>query len=347
MTKAILSFKPKQVTRALLSPLSDRARDIIKKRYGLEEEAERTTLEAIGKTYSITRERVRQIENFALATIRRSEAFTASEPVFSELKDVMDDYGGIVRERDFLQYLSMDKSYQNHVHFILVLGDYFERIREDDDFHHRWTVDKDLAEKIHKSLHSLHKDFSEEDLISETEMLVKFIDHLKKELKDTKVVRDQTKAKRWLALSKVVGKNPLGEWGKASSPNIRARGIRDLAFLVLRNHGSPMHFTEVAKSIEKKFGRDAHEATVHNELIKDKRFVLVGRGLYALSEWGYERGVVRDVIKNVLSKGGPLTKSEVVDRVLKERHVKENTILVNLQNSRYFRKDKAGRYAPV
>jgi hypothetical protein len=173
---------------------------------------------------------------------------------------------------------------------------------------------------------------------------MRFLKHLEKELKE---VKDEKTARRWLALSKTIDKNPLGEWGVAASPNIKARGIRDLAYLVLRNHGSPMHFTEVAHTIEKKFDRSAHEATVHNELIKDKRFVLVGRGLYALTEWGYERGVVRDIIKAILKREGPLTKKDIIDKVLKERHVKENTIVVNLQNSRYFKKDKNGNYTPL
>jgi hypothetical protein len=108
-----------------------------------------------------------------------------------------------------------------------------------------------------------------------------------------------------------------------------------------------MHFEEVARAITKLFGKKAHPATCHNELIKDARFVLVGRGLYALAEWGYTKGIVADVIKNILKKEGPLTREEVVAKVLKERHVKENTIVVNLQNSRYFKKDKTGRYIAI
>jgi hypothetical protein len=93
------------------------------------------------------------------------------------------------------------------------------------------------------------------------------------------------------------------------------------------------------------FNKKAHVATTHNELIKDPRFVLVGRGLYALAEWGYAPGIVRDVIAQVIEKNGPLTKEEIVDKVLKERYVKENTIIVNLQNPKYFRRDKDGKYA--
>ncbi len=120
--------------------------------------------------------------------------------------------------------------------------------------------------------------------------------------------------------------------------------MRDYAYLVIRRHGSPIHFREVAEQISKLFGKKAHIATTHNELIKDPRFVLVGRGLYALSDWGYMSGVVRDVINNIINKNGPLTKDEIIEKVLKERYVKENTILVNLQNPKFFKKDVKGRY---
>lgn len=344
MAKGIISFKPKQVTKALLLVLSDRAQDIIKRRYGLGDNSNQETLESIGGIYSITRERVRQIENFSLSAIRRSDIFFKYEQVFIELKDVMEEYGSLVKEKDFLFYLSTEETYQNHIHFLLVLGDYFEKLKESDEFYHRWTIDTTLAEKIHKNLRSLYKELNNEELVTESKIILRFLGHLQKDIKE---MQDEVLARRWLSISKNIDKNPLGEWGIAYSPNVKARGIRDLAYLILRNHGSPMHFREVAGTIEKQFGRKAHQATVHNELIKDKRFILVGRGLYALNEWGYKRGIVRDVIKNILKERGPLHKGDVIEKVLKERYVKENTILVNLQNSKYFKKDKQGQYSIV
>src|SRR3989338_1141635 len=123
--------------------------------------------------------------------------------------------------------------------------------------------------------------------------------------------------------------------------------MRDYAFLVIRKHGSPIHFKEVAKAITQYFNKKAHVATTHNELIKGPRFVLVGRGLYALSEWGYMSGVVKDVIKKILEKEGPLMKDEIIKKVLKERYVKENTIMVNLQNPKFFKKSNDGKYSIV
>ncbi len=337
-----LSFSPQKVTKSFLAVLPERSKSVLKKRFGLDEDTPKMTLEAIGKAYKITRERVRQIENSAISAIRKSDAFGAYKHVFDELKKYMHEFGGIVHEQDFLDNLSKDKDFQNHINFFLVLGEQFEKLKEDEEFKHRWSLDTDTSEKVHESLRSLYKSLSEDDLISESEMIMKFFDHLKHITKDA---RDEELARRWLALSKKVDKNSLGEWGVSNSPNIKTRGIRDLAYLILRRHGSPMHFEEVAKAITKTFGKEANVATCHNELIKDKRFVLVGRGLYALSKWGYARGNVRDIIKTIIEKDGPQTKDEILKKVLRERYVKENTVLVNLQNSRFFKKDKEGKYS--
>jgi hypothetical protein len=63
-----------------------------------------------------------------------------------------------------------------------------------------------------------------------------------------------------------------------------------------------------------------------------------------LREWGYEPGQVKDVIIKILKENGPLTKKEILERVLKQRLVKENTILLNLNNKKYFLKDSQGKY---
>jgi hypothetical protein len=159
--------------------------------------------------------------------------------------------------------------------------------------------------------------------------------------------QDEQILKRWLLISKDIDRNPLGEWGHASSPNVRVKGIRDYAYLVVKRHGSPMHFREVAAEIEKLFNRKAHTATTHNELIKDDRFVLVGRGLYALTEWGYSAGVVKDVLRDILETHGPLTREEIIDKVRKERYVKDNTIVVNLQDPNLFKRTSSGTYSLV
>lgn len=340
-----LTFNPKQISKRLLSVLPDRARDVIISRYGLNKDPKKMTLESIGKKYGITRERVRQIENYAIHSIKRSEIFTKEKAVFEELKSLLSKLGGIVAEEDLLSHVSKERSFQNHIHLLLVLGDSFKKEKEDESFKHRWHISDELAGKVHEALRKLYKNLSEKDLVSELDIIAAFLSHVEDISEDYK--KDHDVIRRWLSLSKMIGKNPLGEWGLNTSPNIRAKGMRDYAFLVIRRHGSPIHFREVAKSIEKLFGRKAHVATTHNELIKDPRFVLVGRGLYALAEWGYMSGVVKDVIRKILESNGPLNRDQIIDKVLKERYVKENTIIVNLQNQKYFKKNKEGAYIVV
>lgn len=343
-TTPAVSFNPKQVSARLLKALPERARDVLVNRFGLGKETKRQTLDAIGKRYHITRERVRQIENYALASVRKSESYKKEKPVFTELEKALTDFGGIAEETAFLSHLAKDASARNHAQFLLALGEQFKKTKEDDHFKHRWHMDDKLATKVHNALRKLYDSLSDKDLVSELDIIAQFLTHvedLDDHFKQEHIVR------RWLALSKKIGKNPLGEWGLVSSPHVKMKGVRDYAFLVIRKHGSPIHFTEVARAIEKIFGKKAHVATTHNELIKDKRFVLVGRGLYALAEWGYMSGVVRDVITKILEKHGPLTKQQIFDKVLKERYVKENTISVNLQNKKHFKKDKEGKYVVV
>jgi len=336
-----IQFKPKNTTKKLLAVLPDRAREVLIKRYGLGKSTDKMTLDSIGKLYGITRERVRQIENYALTNIRKSDAYKEEKNAFSEIENLIQSLGGIVVEEDFLGHASKDKELQNHIHFILVIGDGFKKRKEDNDFKHRWHVNEELAKQVESSLGKLYSSLSDDDLLLESEIVNRFLNHLESV---SEKYKNQEIVKRWLSLSKTLGKNAMGEWGVASSSNIKTKGMRDYAFLVIRKHGSPIHFKEVAKQITSVFKKKAHIATTHNELIKDKRFVLVGRGLYALKEWGYMSGVVKDVIKNILEKYGPLTKEEIVDKVMKERYVKENTIMVNLQNQKSFRKNKDGKY---
>jgi hypothetical protein len=340
----VITFRPKQVTKKLISTLPDRGQDILTKRFGIGSDDTKMTLEAIGGTYGITRERVRQLENFALDTIRKSNVFLDEQQIFDELVKIMSSFGGIVAEEDLLGYISQEKSIQNHITLLLVLGEQFKREKENNDFKHRWIVNEELSEKVHEALKNLSSNISNDDLLSEEDITVSFLEYLKDVPEEHK---NEETIKRWLSISKEIGKNPLGEWGAATSPNVKARGMKDYAFLVIRRHGSPMHFTEVASAISDIFGRSAHVATCHNELIKDNRFVLVGRGLYALSDWGYEGGVVKDVIKNILKKYGALTKDEIVEKVMKERYVKENTVIVNLQDTSRFKKNKKGKYSVV
>ncbi len=336
----MLSFQPKAITKDLLGELPDRSRRVLTDRFGLAPKGERRTLDAIGQEYGITRERIRQIENHSISAVRDSEAYESLAEHWESLKAAIARLGGILAEETILRELSKSEADRNHLVFLLTVGHHFEDRREDNDFRPRWHVDEQLAEQVESALSSLYESLEPNKLTPEEEFIELFAKHLKQAgVKN----RPPEVLPRWLLISKRIGRNPLGEWGRQDSPHVRIKNTRDFAYLTLKRHGSPMHFIEVAKNIEKLFGRKTHPATTHNELIKDSRFVLVGRGLYALKEWGYEPGVVRDVIAGILEREGALTREEIVERVKRERYVKDATIAVNLQNSMFMRTPE-GKY---
>lgn len=344
MPEASFSFDSGALVKRLLAAAPDRARDVLVRRFGLGTSPKRETLEAIGSRSNITRERVRQIEAAGLEAIRASKAFKDADDSFAEIAHYVESLGAVVPEDTLLAALAKDEKGRNRFRFLLVVGSAFFRERETDDFVARWHVDAATAKKIHDALSSLYGSLSDEEVLTESALLDRFLEELKG-VNDA--YKNEEILKRWLTLSKRIGSNPLAEWGRTSAPAIRTKGIRDYAYLAIKRHGAPMHFSDVAKTIGTLFTKKAHVATTHNELIKDPRFVLVGRGLYALTEWGYKPGVVRDVIREVLAAEGPLKKEEVIRHVKKARFVKDNTILVNLNDPRYFKRLKDGRYAAV
>ncbi|MFZ3044060.1 MAG: sigma factor-like helix-turn-helix DNA-binding protein, partial [Minisyncoccia bacterium] len=338
---ASFSFDSTALVKRLLAAAPERAREVLIRRFGLGTNAERETLEAIGDRSSITRERVRQIEAAGLDAVRASKAFKEASSAFDEIATYIHSLGAIVPEETLLSALGKDEKSRNRFRFFLMVNAAFFRERETNDFLARWHVDAATAKHIHEALTRLYSSLSDSEVVSEGDLLDRFLDELKN-VNDA--YKNEEVLRRWLSLSKHIGSNPLAQWGRTTAPAIRVKGVRDYAYLAVKRHGAPMHFSEVAKTIGTLFSKKAHVATTHNELIKDPRFVLVGRGLYALTEWGYKPGVVRDVIRETLEEKGPMKKEEIIKHVKSARFVKDNTILVNLNDSRYFKRMKDGRY---
>lgn len=333
----IVSFNPKDITERVLDGLPDRSRDVIEKRYGLKSKAK--TLEAIGNSYGITRERVRQIENLAKTQIRESEVFIShAKQAVAEMKKSLDQLGGLAEEGHLLETIAPGESEEDHLYLLLDLADPFYLQKEDADFHKTWYTNHTNHKQVKKSLQKLYKDLKSDEIISEKEIISRFLDRIESNEIDGKVNPDL--ARRWLEVSKKVDKNKLGQWGRADSPNIKTRGVRDMAYLVLKDGGEPMHFRDIAAETGKRFDKKINIATMHNELIKDERFDLVGRGKYALTEWGFFGGPVADLIKLILKEKKSLSEDEIIKLVSERKIVKESTIKINLKNKKLFKQDK-------
>ncbi|MBI2355790.1 MAG: hypothetical protein HYV13_01110 [Candidatus Doudnabacteria bacterium] len=341
------TFEPASLVSRLLTTLKDRERLIVTARFGLEN-AEISTLEAIGKQYNLTRERVRQIEKDSLAVLLKkkpAELVSALQLIF----DTIAEHGNIISEEFLIQTLLPGKAEQREsraVKFLLHVGGQFSYERENQNYYEAWRVVGFNSQKLDEVIAQFMELLKNAGrVMPQDEFYAKFkeTDYYKQhqfELTD-KVT------KSYLNLSKAIQINPFNEIGLKDWSEVKPRDVGDKAYLVLKHHGKPEHYSAITKLInDSKFdSRTAYQETVHNELIKDDRFVLIGRGIYALVEWGYKKGVVADVIREVIAQAGrPLSREEIITEVFKRRMVKRNTILVGLSNKKYFQKVGKDKY---
>jgi len=328
----------KQLYQRLTKGLSHKTKDIFDRRFGIKTGTPET-LEAIGKTLGVTRERVRQIEEVGFNYVRKQNK-ELLEGIWADFARYFDAKGGFKKEEIALEELG-GKTQKPYVLFLLTLGDQFSRICEKKDFYYFWSTMPEAKSKVKENLGSL---------VSEMQKIGKPI--LKEEFCQ-KIASQrgipQTAAASYLEISKRIQESRDGALGLIDWPEIKPRGVRDKAFLVFKKHQKPLHFTEVAKMIDSLEynlpNKKTYPQTVHNELIKDSRFVLVGRGTYALAEWGYYPGTIKDIITKILSgKQEPIHRDEIVKEVLAQRLVAKNTVLMNLNNKNHFEKDGDDRY---
>ncbi len=244
-----------------------------------------------------------------------------------------------LRQKGEAKELALCRSALN---LILTLGQPFTRLAENDEFHPAWTINEDSLKKAKKAVDSAAKYFDKNHELLKDQELYGVIRKILPNISDKA-------AFSYIDVSKLIDQNHFGQFGLVNWPEISPRGVRDKAYLILKKEGRPFHFAEVTNLINQElpFGRPAYVQTVHNELIKDPRFVLIGRGIYALAEWGYESGTVADVIAQIFKERGPLSREEIVKNVLAKRLIKENTILINLQNKKLFKRLEDGRFSLV
>jgi hypothetical protein len=312
-------------------------------------EGERETLQEIGTSYGITRERVRQIEDFGLRTLRaKKDIFMAHDELFAYFGDYIRVHGNLVREDVLLKDLGQ-KSFAPHVFFLLTIADSFERKGESSDFHTFWYNTEDALGNAKAVIAKTADLFKKKGAPISLEEMLLWSKSMFVGTGGTPLSPEAFLS--YIACSKAIERNPFGEYGLRDFSEIHPRGMRDEAYIVLKRGGAPLHFRTVAQEVTKYRKQytgkkdSANPQTIHNELIKDNRFVLVGRGMYALKEWGYAPGVVRDVIVRVLeSSGKPMGRDEIVRLVREQRFVQDNTIFLNLHNKRYFRRNDEGHF---
>ncbi len=339
------------LTEDLTKILVGREKTIIQKRFGLAG-GEPMTFNAIGKEFKVTRERIRQIQEESLSIIRKQKKSALFVTFVNNAKKVLKANGNVLEHMAFVN--AIKEIYGNEVeeasiNFLLSIDENFYFFSGNNFFKPFWCF-------ANVSLESIKK------LAEEAETI------LKKEQKPTSLkdinskIKKQTTTAKQLAnvlhIYKRIGANPFGQYGLISWSIINPLNARDKAYFLMKYYlKKPVHFKALTNYIKEnedviinqtanKKKKVVSVQTVHNELIKDNRFVLIGHGHYALAEWGYSKGVIKDIIVNVFqaSNNTAFSEKELITKVKEQRMAKDNTIRFNLRNNKCFEKTSDGKY---
>lgn len=318
----------------------DREQQIVEKRFGLKGQKE--TLEQIGETLSVTRERVRQLEKVILVRLRVAakdgkipELAQAEKIIIRNLAEI----GRVARVNVLAEKIYGHTPTNSEKASLAFLGDISASltvVSENDKYHNAIAISDAGDEK------AIRAKVDEIVAIIKANKKPMTLDEL-----DSKLTYEHpSQISATASVSKLLS-TLNGLWGLSKWPTVNPKNIRDKIYVILETKKEPMHFNDIATSIaESNFKRkNVTTQAIHNELIKDPRFVLIGRGIYALDTWGYKKGTVSDIIIDILKKSDrPLAREEIVAEVLKTRKVKETTILLNLQNKKLFERVDKNSY---
>jgi hypothetical protein len=333
-----ISVNLSDLLQNLFLVLTEKEVMVIKKRFALLGQ-QKQTLEKIGKHFKVTRERIRQIESIALGKLRRTVRTTRLDEVNELAKNILRMHGGLMREDELVSLVlkriaGSDVADGAVLRLSFSIDNEMSSLARGNTFVPFWRLTSLAAEDITTIIDNIVRILKKRKTCMKTDEIVSAIQSMN-------LFKDRVPS-RELIVSSVKIDERLREidegWGLTEWRFVRPRSIRDKVEIVLRKAGEPLHFMEIANRIREASFDHKHVTVqaVHNELIRYPQFVLVGRGLYALREWGYEPGTVADVIESILKEKGPLSKKEIIAEVAKQRTVKVGTISLNLQKMPYF-----------
>lgn len=325
----------------LLKKVSEREAKVLEMRFGLGK-YEKHTLEAIGQEFNITRERVRQIENAAINKLSSIDKSEGLSQILDMAFNTLALHGGVLVKNSLLRNLrdsinSSSESDMNYLELALVMSNDITTVHNTIQFHPYYYISElqanDVTTTAKSVINKLKKkkdvaDMTELQELIASEVGIKF---------EISTLSNICRTSKELKLTEN-GKVGLFKWA-----HINPRTIHDKITFVLKKHGKPMHFDDLTMATRNMSfdEKTINVQAVHNELIRDNSFVLIGRGIYALAEWGYKPGTVSDVITDILTKSGPLDRDTIIKKVLEVRQVKKITIQLNLKNKTLF--DRVGR----
>ena len=329
--------KLKELIENLLIVLNDKEKHIIEKRFALKQN-KKQTLEEIGQKFSVTRERIRQIEKNALKKLSRNAQNTNLRILNEYAKNIIRKHAGVITEEKLVATIlislnNISATEINELKLALTLDPELEKISNTINYEPNWRL-KTIPFQLVKEITQLGLKVLNEkgDVITPEALAAKVLEKMGEKHDPQLIISTVQIDKRIKATDKGVG---LKTWR-----HINPRTLRDKINFILEKEGKPLHFVKIANLIsEARFdSKMVNTQAVHNELIRNNDFILIGRGIYALSHWGYKPGTVSDIIEKILDGGKTMTREEIIKAVLKQRQVKTITIYLNLKNKPQFKK---------
>ena len=315
--------------------LTDTEKKVVTKRFSLDDKP-RQTLEVIGKHFDVTRERIRQIENTALKKLQRNIMTSHLRKISETARKVLQENGGMMT-RDVLisktlKALHVESKYSaNVLRFALRLDEKIEEVKRANNFDPFYHFSDITLPTIQEGYKVMRK------TLQAKKQIMSFAAIFKESSADLSPLGKQNIEAIAQITPKILEVEP-GIVGLSRWRNINPKSIKDKAILIFEKEKKPLHFIELANKISE-FGDKKKVVTVqavHNDLIRYEDFVLVGRGMYALSKWGVPAGTVMDIIAKILKEKGPMSRKDIIASVKELRDVKENTISLNLQKGEAF-----------
>ena len=333
----------KQPVDEALQALSEQQRAVLVLRYGLGGQPP-CTLQRVAEKYSLTRERIRQIQMAALKSLREQDpCIQLLSSAIERVEEMLTVCGGGADQDLLCQVCSIaEKEERGYLSLLLDVGSSFHVSPETESVRRYWYVDPAGKLALDETLAEAHKRFGVRTARPVDDAVMREF-FARQEAEHGRKLRYD----RVLRLSKLIQSNPYGEWGHKGHPQISLSNVSGYIYLVLRKEGKPLHFSAIADRVAKLRGERYHIGGCHNELVRNNDFILVGRGLYGLSEQGYRPGTIRDVIVEGLRERGPMSRDDIVSYVRAQREVKDQSILLTLCQKDFFIRDVDGRYQLV
>ncbi len=377
-----------EIINDLFSELSKRERDVVIRRYGLHGKSKETleniggvhslTRERIRQIESASVKKLQQLKNLD------SYISTLKKVIYQ----LLEEHGGLMEKEYLLETLtdfSIDGFkvesenkliHKNYLNFLItkLLHNEFEEYNNSKHFKNSYKLKFKELGHLQELIEELLIYIKDRQAYYKTEEIIKRIFGLKSYSKhkekikingsldifwvlknkffneNAQIINENKTLYSLLKSAKKIEQNKFGHWGMHNSREIKPKTVNDKIYLIFKNTKKPMHFIKIAERINE-IGFDsktANPATVHNELILDNKYVLVGRGLYGLKEWGYKNGTVIDVVEEIFneSEEDALDREEIIKRVLEKRMVKKATIILALMDKDKFTRVN-GKYSLI